>query len=132
MALGAVALFIANILWLLAFPTNTLVFWWAGFLILTIAGERLELGRMIQLSKLSRIVFYIIISLYLLGLVVLLFDRGLGVRISGLGVIGLSVWLLRYDIARRTIKQKGLDSYGKSFMSDLENSPRDTSSGQQG
>ena len=35
----------------------------------------------------------------------------LGVRIAGVGMIGMSIWLLRYDIARRTVKQKGLTRY---------------------
>ncbi len=34
-----------------------------------------------------------------------------GVRLSGLGLAALGLWLLRYDIARRTVRQKGLTRY---------------------
>ena len=36
MALGAVALLVGNLLWLLGWPVFQIVLWWAGFLILTI------------------------------------------------------------------------------------------------
>jgi hypothetical protein len=87
------------------------VLWWAGFLILTIAGERLELGRMIRISQLGNALFSIAIVIYSAGLVVLLINWQLGIRISAAGLIMLAVWLLRYDIARRTVKQSGLTRF---------------------
>ena len=54
MAAGGLSWFIGNSLWLSGKPVYQVVWWWAGFLVLTIAGERLELGRMLRLSKLSR------------------------------------------------------------------------------
>ena len=42
MGLGAFLWFAGNLLWLLGLPVYVVVLWWAGFLVLTIAGERLE------------------------------------------------------------------------------------------
>jgi hypothetical protein len=111
MALGAIALLVGNLLWLFGWQVYQFVFWWAAFLILTIAGERLELGRMIKLSQWSKAFFSIAILVYISGLLLLLFNWSLGIRIASAGMIFLAAWLLRYDIARRTVKQAGLTRF---------------------
>lgn len=111
MALGAAALLVGNLLWLAGWQVYQFVSWWAGFLILTIAGERLELGRMINLSQLSKILFTIASLVYFSGLIVSLFSWPSGITITSAGMILLAAWLLRYDIARRTIKQSGLTRF---------------------
>jgi hypothetical protein len=111
MTLGAIALLVGNLLLLSGWQVYQFVLWWAGFLILTIAGERLELGRMIRLSRLSQALFFIVILIYLTGLVVLLLNWSSGIKVSSAGLILLALWLLRYDIARRTIKQSGLTRF---------------------
>ncbi len=111
MSLGAVALLVGNLLWLLGWPVFQIVLWWTGFLILTIAGERLELGRMVKKPSYSQPLFSAFTGIYLAGLIILLFSWDLGVRINGLGMLGLALWLLRYDIARRTVKQTGLTRF---------------------
>jgi hypothetical protein len=111
MALGAAALLVGNLLWLSGWQVYQFVLWWEGFLILTIASERMELGRMIRLSPSSQAIFSIAILVYITGLVVLLMNWSLGIRISSAGLILLALWLLRYDIARRTVKQSGLTRF---------------------
>jgi len=111
MALGAVALLVGNLLWLFGRPVFQLVLWWAGFLILTIAGERLELGRMVRQTRFSRAAFAFATAIFLTGLVILLPMWDLGVRLTGAGMILLSLWLLRFDIARRTVWQTGLTRF---------------------
>ncbi len=111
MALGALALVVGNVLWLFGWEVHRIVFWWAGFLILTIAGERLELSRIRQLKRSSLIVFGLIVAWYVSGLVVMLLVFDLGVRIAAVGMLALSLWLLRYDIARRTVRQTGLPRF---------------------
>jgi hypothetical protein len=111
MALGAVALLIGNLLWLFGWPVYQIVMWWAGFLILTIAGERLELGRMVQKPAYSQPLFFGITALYLFGLVVMLFSWDVGIRITGVGMLGLALWLLQFDIARQTVKRDGLTRF---------------------
>ncbi len=111
MAVGALALVVGNFLWLIGWPVHKFVFWWAGFLILTIAGERLELSRMVQLTRSRYIGFAIAIGVYLAGLLAMLKFWDLGIRIASAGMIGLALWLLLFDIARRTVKQTGLTRY---------------------
>jgi hypothetical protein len=111
MALGALALLVGNLLWLFGTPVFQLVLWWSGFLILTIAGERLELGRLVRQTKFSQVAFAIATLIFLAGLVILILRWDGGVRLTGVGMILLGLWLLRFDIARRTVKQTGLTRF---------------------
>lgn len=111
MAVGALAWLVGNALWVGGQPIAHVVPWWAAFLILTIAGERLELGRLLRLSRNARIGFGVAVAALLLGLVVSGPVWTVGTRILGVGMVGLAVWLLRYDIARRTVRQTGLPRF---------------------
>lgn len=111
MAVGALLWVVGNSGWLLGWPLPAVVPWWSGFLLLTIAGERLELSRMLRLTEAQRGAFVLAAGVILAGLVMSLtaFDRG--VRLSGVGMMALAWWLWRYDIARRTIRQPGVTRY---------------------
>ena len=111
MALGVLAWLAGSLLWLLGVPVFHVVLWWVGFLVLTIAGERLELGRLVRLTRRSRLLFSLAAALYLIGALLALWDFDLGVRMAGAGMLGLAAWLLRYDIARRTVRKPGLPRY---------------------
>ena len=111
MALGAITLLIGNLLWLSGWQVYQFVLWWASFLILTIAGERLELGRMVKKPAYAQSLFFGITLIYLVGLVMMLFSWDLGIRIAGIGIAGLAFWLLGFDIARRTVWQSGLTRF---------------------
>ena len=111
MGAGAVALLVGNILWLTGWPVFRLVLWWQAFLILTIAGERLELGRIVRLSENAQVVFLAAVGVYLAGITTSLVSLGSGTRLAGLGMLSLAVWLLRHDIARRTIFKEGLPRF---------------------
>lgn len=107
-ALGVVLWTVGNLLWLSGWPIPRLVLWWAGFLIFTIAGERLELSRLLRLTRRVQGLFVAAAALLLAGLLISLADHSLGSRISGAGMVALAAWLLRFDIARRRIKAGGL------------------------
>lgn len=111
MSLGALLWLVGNGLLLVGLPVFRLVPWWAGFLVLTIAGERLELARILNLSHNVRAIFNLIVGLILAGLLVSLLEYDAGLRIAGFGLAGLGVWLLRYDIARRTIRRQGVTRF---------------------
>ena len=111
MGLGVLLWLAGNGLWLVGLPIFRVVPWWAGFLVLTIAGERLELARMLILTRGARTIFLATIGLILIGLVVSLPVYDAGIRIAGLGLAVLGVWLLQFDIARRTIRQQGLTRF---------------------
>ncbi|MCL5677413.1 MAG: hypothetical protein M1602_06075 [Firmicutes bacterium] len=35
----------------------------------------------------------------------------LGIRVAGVGLAGLGLWMLQYDVARRTVRQRGLPRF---------------------
>ena len=111
MAVGSGFWFIGNALWLFGLPAYNAVPWWAGFLILTIAGERLEISRVLVLNQRSRDFFKIALGMFSIGLLVSLIIFDVGVRIGGVGLILFGAWLLRFDIARRTIRKDGLTRF---------------------
>jgi hypothetical protein len=111
MALGAVVWFTGQRGWLAGWPTHVVAFWWAGFLVLTIAGERLELARLVRVSVAAQIVFSVAIGVFLVGLVLTPVAFRLGVRVAGVGLIALALWLGRHDVARRTVRQPGLTRF---------------------
>lgn len=111
MSLGVLFWLVGNVQWIAGLPVYRAAPWWAGFLVLTIAGERLELARVLILSQAVRRVFFTIIAVVLSGLLSSLFAYDAGVRISGFGLAAMGVWLLRFDIAKRTIRQQGLTRF---------------------
>lgn len=111
MALGAVCWLVGNLLWLSGQPIYQLVNWWVNFLVLTIAGERLELSRILQHPRQVQRQFMAVLLFLLASLALTQVNLNAGVRLEGLAEILLGLWLLRYDIARRTIKQTGLTRY---------------------
>lgn len=111
MALGAVTWLVGNALWLAGRPIHFAVWWWAAFLIFTIAGERLELSRVVRLTKRHQQLFGVASGVLLLGLVWSIFQYSIGLRVTGVGFVLLGAWLLRFDIARRTMRQQGLTQF---------------------
>lgn len=91
--------------------TVELVPWWVAFLVLTIAGERLELGRF-RATGLRAVAFFLpAAALVLLGAAIAVADRPAGIRVEGVGLLLLGGWLLRYDVALRTVWGEGQARY---------------------
>jgi hypothetical protein len=111
MGVGALAWLVGNVLWLSGWPVYEVATWWMGFLVLTIAGERLELSRFAQRSRTSESLFLIIIVTFWAGLTSGGMAADDGARLTGLALLALTAWLLRHDIARRTVRQSGLTRY---------------------
>ncbi len=108
MAISVVALAIGDALWGAGWPVYRVVPWWMAFLVLTIAAERLELGRLQQLSRGAHTAFLAAVALVLVGLVL---PPPWGARLVGVGFVALAFWLLRYDVARKTVRGEGLPRY---------------------
>lgn len=109
MALGAACWLVGNLLWLRGAAVFQVMPWWLSFLILTIAGERLELSRLMPPSRAAQRVFVLLLVAIVAGLVAS--GSVAGSRLYGVALIGLALWLLRQDIARRTVRQRGLTRF---------------------
>lgn len=109
MMLGAASWLSGNLLWLAGSLVTGVVTLWINFLILTIAGERLELSRFLPPSLGAKRVFSAILAMLLVG--GFLSGSGPGIILYGAGLLGLALWLLRQDIARRTVREKGLTRF---------------------
>lgn len=79
--------------------------WWIAFFVLTIGAERLELSRYMKRGAFSRTAF--------IGLAagVALSALDLSLRVQGAVLVLFAAWLLRYDIARVTVRQHALPRF---------------------
>jgi hypothetical protein len=98
-------------LWLGGLPLSRVTPWWIGFLVITIAGERLELSRVLLLGRAAGATFLASVGFVIVGLIDSLWQFGPGLQIGGVGLAALGVWLLVFDVARRTIRQTGLTRF---------------------
>ncbi len=109
MTLGALGWLAGNLLWLAGTPLQGVVALWINFLVLTIAGERLELSRFLPPSPAAKRTFAGILVALLAG--GFLTGHPAGVTLYAAGLLALALWLLRQDIARRTVKTQGLTRF---------------------
>ncbi|MBW2398374.1 MAG: metal-sulfur cluster assembly factor [Deltaproteobacteria bacterium] len=111
MGVGALCWLVGNLLWLSGFSVPQLVPWWMAFLVLTIAGERLELSRFLTPPAGAMLGFGASTSTVLAGCSLSLMQPDWGVRVFGLGLLGLTAWLARHDVARATLSRSGLPRF---------------------
>lgn len=108
---GAACWCVAGVLWLAGRDLGVLVPWLAGFLVLTIAGERLELSRLVGLTARGRALFVGVVAVLLAGLGASVALPAVGVRVAGAGLLSAAGWLAVHDIVRRTIRMRGVTRY---------------------
>lgn len=109
-AAGAFAWYAAALLWLAGFSVAEMVPWLAGFVVLTIAGERLELAR-IALPRTAEPWFLAVLSAMVIAMAAALLWPGAGHHLLGLALLATVAWLLGYDVARHTVRATGLPRY---------------------
>jgi hypothetical protein len=109
LALGALCWSAGNASWVSGAGTHEVVSWWLAFPILTIAGERLDLSRFMPPSSFAKGLFAVITCSIIVGL--LGAGIGWGGTIFGAALVALSLWLLKYDIAHRTVRNRGLTRF---------------------
>lgn len=111
LALAALAWAMGNLLWATGAAVSEVVPLWASFLVLTIAGERLELSRFMKPWRWRD---------PSLAVPVVLIGGGAGLAAAqlpwawtafGLGCVAMVAWAMVNDVARRTIRQPGLTRY---------------------
>lgn len=106
---AAICLTVGNII---LFRTNFYphaVNWWIGFLLFTIVGERLELSKFLPLNKAKRILLMICLASILFAIV--LPSAVYGNFILAIAMAATALWLLKYDMAKRSIKASGQHRY---------------------
>lgn len=111
LAIAASCWLVGNLVWLAKGSVTAPVPWWLGFLILTIAGERLELTRFLPTPAAARRLFSVIVGTIVAGASFELWKDNLGLRLFSFGLLVLALWLMRYDIARINVRKKGLTRF---------------------
>jgi len=106
---GALCWCVGNGLWVAGSSVYQVLPWWFAFLILTIAGERLELSRLLAPAPGAGWAFAAI--LVVIGTGLFAAARGWGAQVFAAGLLALAAWLFRYDLARRTVRGRGLSRY---------------------
>ena len=95
-----------TLVWIKGAPAADVAGWGLAFLVLTIAAERLELSRLLSPPRSSQLTFILAAALIIIGVV-----RGEladeTAPFSGVGLLALTMWLVRHDIALRTIRLAG-------------------------
>lgn len=103
---AAAMLAVGCLAWWLGSAVSDVAAWWLGFLVATIAAERLELSRIIRPGRLSQ-------WLFLLSLAIVAAGAALGLQLPegrvllGAGLTAVAAWLVRYDLAMRTVRLSG-------------------------
>jgi len=102
MGVAALLLSAGNLLYAFSTPITYVLHYWLMFLVLTIAGERLELSILLISKRGVMGTFYIPVILSVIGVI---FGSEV---IIGLSYILLALWLFYYDVATRNLRASGL------------------------
>lgn len=111
LAIAAVCWLVGSLAWWISGSLFPALPWWLAFLVLTIAGERLELTRFIPTPAAAKPLFLVIVGGLLLGAFLVFWREGAGLVLFSAGLLTLAIWLIRYDIARRNARQQGLTRF---------------------
>ncbi len=109
-AAGAVALLVAALL-LTGEPILDVVPVLAAFLVLTVVGERLDLARLGGIGKEARRQLTVVLAVFVAGVAATPVAPDGGTRLAGLALLAVAAWLLRNDLARRTVRIPGVTRF---------------------
>lgn len=107
-AIGAFLLLYGNFLWLINSSITDSVILWIGYFILIIASERLGLTRFTNRPVWAQYVFWVPILLILIAGFA---TKNYSFKLLGIGLIGIALWLLKFDIIKLNLRQKGLPKF---------------------
>lgn len=103
LAVAATCWAIGTLVWITGRHPADVTGWWLAFLVLTVAGERLELGRVLSPPRSSQLIFALAVILIIAGTVRAELSA-VEAPFSGIGLLLMTAWLVRYDVALRTIR----------------------------
>lgn len=113
---GVVSWFVGNLLWFTTTAIQLSLPWWMVFLVLTIVGERVELGRFQKPHPWAPRMLTACLAVLGVGLSWLMMDLIGGQRVFGGALIGFAAWLIRFDSAWRQIPNPGLPRFMSLFL----------------
>ncbi|WBY02516.1 hypothetical protein PE066_02985 [Ramlibacter tataouinensis] len=108
---SALAWLAGNLLFALGFAPAAVVPWWFAFLVMTIAAERLEMTRLMRRRRGALPALVALLALLVAGSTLSAAEPVAGGVLYGAALLGLALWLLAFDIARRTLFTHGLSRY---------------------
>ena len=108
---GAVAWLGGNAVWLAGGSFPQVMPGWVAFLALTIAGERVDLSRFQKPHPWARTLLILTLSVLAPGVVAASAVPAWGQRWLGAGLVLLAFWLIRFDLAWRTLRHPGLPRF---------------------
>ncbi len=108
---GAVLATGAALLWWGGVAVPSLLPWLAGFLVLTIVGERLELAQVVVLERAAAPLLVALSAAVMVAAGTALLFPTAGYPMLGAVLLGTAGWLARYDVARRTVRGRGLTRF---------------------
>lgn len=118
LAAHTVLLLVAALAWLVGnglfasdAPGAAVLPWWFGFLVMTIAAERLEMTRLMRRRPSAQSSLYVVLAAMLVGAAASAVAPRFGGTLYGVSLALLALWLGLYDIARRTVSAPGLSRY---------------------
>lgn len=109
--LGAILALCGSLLWLAQVPTGALFPFLAGFLVLTIAGERLELAHVASPPPGAALALLVISIVVASTCAATLLWPTPGSELFGASLLAMVLWLMRFDVATRTIHSVALPRY---------------------
>lgn len=95
------------ILWLAGMPVASTLPWLVGFLVATIAGERVELSRVGGVTPAHEALALGVTWALAAGVLAATLWPGVGHALLGAALLALVAWLVRHDVARRTVSGTG-------------------------
>jgi hypothetical protein len=104
-----------TLMWIMGSSMAEVAGWWLGFLVLTIAAERLELSRLVAPPRLSQATFAAAVALLIVGAARAELADGAAL-FNGVGLLAIAAWLFKHDVARRTIRQAGQARFSAACM----------------
>ena len=108
---AAIAWLVGNLSFALRLDGAAVLPWWFAFLVMTIAAERLEMTRLMRRRPAAPALLLAILCAMVLGAGLSAVSVEWGGVLYGLSLLLLALWLVTFDIARRTVRADGLSRY---------------------
>lgn len=83
--------------------------WWMAFFLFTIVGERLELSKFLSLPHWATLLLVGFLAVFLIGAI--LPYHSWGRLLMAMGCAGSGVWLMRFDMSRKSIRKAGVHRF---------------------